>query len=220
MSGKQLHNESDDIRKTVNEDGIEFVRPDDMADGVEDSLNLYWNTFLPMFFERITYLMRKSMNDYMKDYGLNVMHANCLIALRLHDGLTLVKLSKFLDIDLSSANRASKALIEKKLVYDDRETPRSKKFSLHLTEKGKTIAIDVMRETNARINGYFEGVPKENIAIIRQTLLQILKNVDPGFSAYIDSSKYANPFYVYLMSNPYVDIGKLEGTLMSKFGDE
>ena len=79
MSGKQLHNESDDIRKTVNEDGIEFVRPDDMADGVEDSLNLYWNTFLPMFFERITYLMRKSMNDYMKDYGLNVMHANCLI---------------------------------------------------------------------------------------------------------------------------------------------
>lgn len=212
--------ENANLSKIVKEDNIEFVRADDMANGIEDPFNNYWNTFLPMFFERITFLMRKTMNDYVKDYGLNVMHASCLIALRLHDGLTLVKLSNFLDIDLSSANRASKTLLEKKFIYDDRESPRSKKYSLYLTEEGKELAIKIMENTNRTINGYFDGIPREKVLDMRQTLLQVLRNMDPKFSEYIDSSRYANPFYVYMMTYPYVDVGFKDDLYLSRTGNK
>lgn len=185
-------------RSVVESDhGIEYTTATHILEGTEDQNNMYWNSFLPIFFERMTFLMRKAMNKSLAQYDLTSSHAFYLIALNLQGPQTLLELSDFLDIDPGNTNRVIRLLTEMGLVDDDRESPRSKKYRVFLTEKGKELSEQVMRDTNAQMNAYFEGISSERVQELRTTLVDILQNVDPEFHAYVDS-KYINPFYTYL----------------------
>lgn len=98
--------------------------------------DVYWNSFLPAFFDRMSFQMRKNMTEVVSPYGLTSAHAVYLIALKLQDGQTLVSLSRFLDLDTANTNRVIKVLREKGFVYDDRKTENSKKYFIYLTEAG------------------------------------------------------------------------------------
>ena len=184
------------LRK-IKEDGIEYMPSGAILRGKEDEQNAYWNSFLPIFFDRINIITRRVMANCVKDYGLTGIHAHYLIALNLKSGLTLIELSRFLDIDAANTNRVIKILKEKNLVYDDRKTPRSKKFSVYLTEEGKALADKIMFETQECMNSFFKGIPKFSIDTMRITLIKILYNCDPKFEEYVDSD-YVNPFFTYL----------------------
>jgi DNA-binding MarR family transcriptional regulator len=145
----------------------------------------------------MTFLMRKAMNKSLSQYGLTSSHAFYLIALNLQGPQTLLELSDFLDIDPGNTNRVIRLLTEMGLVDDDRESPRSKRYRVFLTDKGKELSEQVMRDTNEQMNAYFEGISDERIQDLRTTLVDILQNVDPEFHTYVDS-KYINPFYTYL----------------------
>lgn len=177
--------------------GIEYTTATNILEGTEDLNNMYWNSFLPIFFERMTFLMRKAMNKSLSQYDLTSSHAFYLIALNLQGPQTLLELSDFLDIDPGNTNRVIRLLTEMGLVDDDRESPRSKKYRVFLTEKGKELSEQVMRDTNAQMNAYFDGISTERVQDLRTTLVDILQNVDPEFRTYVDS-KYINPFYTYL----------------------
>lgn len=183
--------------KPIKEDGIEYMPSGAILRGAEDSNNAYWNSFLPIFFDRISLITRRVMADCVRDRGLTGIHANYLIALNLREGLTLVELSKFLDIDAANTNRVVKTLKEKNLVYDNRPSPKSKKFSIFLTDEGKALANEIMAEVNACMNGFFKGIPKFSIDNMRYTLIKMLYNTDPGFEEYVDS-KWVNPFFTYM----------------------
>ena len=189
-------NDDDSIMSAIN-----YTPASDIIRGKDDMENVYWNSFLPIFFDRMTFLMRKAMSDAVEEYGLTSAHSFYLIALNLQDGQTLVEISRFLDMDTANTNRVMKVLKEKGLVRDDRKTPTSKKYSIYLTEKGKEISDRIMDETQSRMNGYFEGISKDEISGMRATLIKILKNVDSNFMKYVDSS-YSNPFYTYLSTLP------------------
>lgn len=180
---------------------MDFLPAGAILRGDEDLHNVYWNSFLPIFFDRMTFLMRKAMNDIVEPYGLTSAHAFYLIALDLIDGQTQAELSQFLDMDAANTNRVIKVLNEKGLVTDDRRTPTSKKYHIHLTDKGKKIADEVMVGTQKNMNSIFSVLTTKEIESMREMLIRVMKNADPDFMKYVDSP-FVNPFYVYLGTNP------------------
>ena len=166
--------------------------------------DIYWNSFLPAFFDRMSVQMRKNMTEFVKDYGLTSAHAIYLIALRLQDGQTLVSLSRFLDLDTANTNRVIKILREKQLIYDDRKSESSKKYSIYLTEEGRILADRVMNGVTELNNKYFDNIPREDILHLRNTLIRILNNMELDINSYM-GSKYEDPFYTHLSIVPLDD---------------
>lgn len=159
--------------------------------------DVYWNSFLPAFFDRMSVLMRKNMAQIVEPYGLTSAHAIYLIALKLQDGQTLVSLSRFLDLDTANTNRVIKVLREKEFVYDDRKSENSKKYSIFLTESGQNLATEIMDGITELNNSYFEDIPREDVLQMRNTLIHILNNMNVSIDSYM-GSKYENPFYTHL----------------------
>ncbi len=137
------------------------------------------------------------MTSIVEPYGLTHAHAIYLIALRLQDGQTMVGLSHFLDMDTANTNRVIKVLREKELVCDDRKSESNKKYRIFLTEPGKELADKVMKGVSDLNESYFANIPRENILIMRNTLIQVLNNMNLNIDDYMHS-KYDNPFYTLL----------------------
>ena len=175
-----------------------------ITDTVPDREDIYWNSFLPAFFDRMSLQMRKNMTDIVSDYDLTSAHAIYLIALKLQDGQTLVSLSRFLDLDTANTNRVIKILKEKELVYDDRKTDKSKKFNIYLTDSGRNLADRIMAGITELNNSYFEGIPREDVLQLRNTLIRILRNMNLDIDSYM-GSKYEDPFYTHLHIIPPED---------------
>jgi len=166
-----------------------------------DRYDIYWNSFLPIFFDRLNVAMRKHMTEQVAQYGLTSAHAVYLIALTLEGGMTLLDLSRFLDMDPANTNRVIKVLKKKGLVYDDRKTPESRGFSVFPTEEGKKIGQQLMDSTTKWMNDGMEGIPREEIIGMRNILIRILNKIDPDLEKYM-ASEYELPFYTYLHTYP------------------
>ncbi len=164
----------------------------------------YWNSFLPAFMDRMSLQMRKNMTAIVEPYGLSHAHAIYLIALNLQDGQTMVSLSRFLDLDTANTTRVIKTLREKGFVYDDRKTESNKKFRIFLTESGKALADLLMARITELNNSYFANIPREDILNMRNTLIQVLNNMNLDIDEYMHS-KYEDPFYTHLHLMPQVD---------------
>ena len=164
----------------------------------------YWNSFLPAFMDRMSLQMRKNMTAIVEPYGLSHAHAIYLIALNLQDGQTMVSLSRFLDLDTANTTRVIKTLREKGFVYDDRKTESNKKFRIFLTDSGKALANLVMNKITELNNSYFANIPREDILNMRNTLIQVLNNMNLNLDDYMHS-KYEDPFYTHLHLMPQVD---------------
>lgn len=141
--------------------------------------------------------MRKNMTAFVEKYGLTHAHAIYLIALHLQDGQTMVGLSRFLDLDTANTNRVIKILREKNFVYDDRANESNKKFKIYLTEEGKVLAESLMDHITELNNSYFANIPREDILNMRNTLIQVLNNMNLNIDEYMHS-KLEDPFYTHL----------------------
>ena len=67
-----------------------------------------------------------------QEYGLSSSQALYLMALYLKDGLSLLEISKFMDMDPANTNRVVKILREKGFIRDDRRN-NSRNFKVFLT---------------------------------------------------------------------------------------
>ncbi|MCL1811673.1 MAG: MarR family winged helix-turn-helix transcriptional regulator, partial [Methanomassiliicoccaceae archaeon] len=154
--------------------------------------DVYWNTFLPAFFARVSDIIKNEMTKELKPYGLTSAHGIYIMALTLRDGQTMVGLSQFLDMDASNTNHVIKALRSRGLVYDDRASESSKKFKIYLTEKGRELGLHLMDFQTEYMNGYFNGISNEEIITLRNILLKLLKNIDPDLDNYM-LCRYQDP---------------------------
>jgi len=161
----------------------------------------YWNSFLPVFFDRMGTIMRKNMTKIVSEHGLSSAHSIYLVALNLQDGQTMVQLSRFLDLDPANTNRVIKTLKEKGFVFDDRKTETSKKYSVFLTDAGRELAKKIMVNLTDFNNSYFEGIPREDVVRMRNTLIKVLQNMDPDLDKYI-RCELNDPYYTYLQAIP------------------
>jgi DNA-binding MarR family transcriptional regulator len=166
-----------------------------------DRYDIYWNSFLPIFFDRMNSTMRRHMTEEVSKYGLTSAHAVYLIALILEGSMTLIDMSRFLDMDPANTNRVIKVLRDKGLVYDDRKNPDSRGFTVYLTEKGRDIGQSLMDSTTEWMNWGMEGISREEILSMRNVLIKILDKIDPDLETYM-ASEYDRPFYTYLHTNP------------------
>lgn len=166
-----------------------------------DDSEVYWNSYLPIFFDRMSMSMREHMTASVSDYGLTSAHAVYLIALKLQGAMSQKDLSKFLDMDPANTNRVVKVLREKGMIYDDRVSQDSRNYKIHLTAIGKELAEKAMHETTEWMNEIVSGIPKEELYSMRNTLIKILVKMNVDIEQYM-SSEYTNPFYTYLLTNP------------------
>ena len=169
-----------------------------------DQNEVYWNSYLPIFFDRMSMSMREHMTNSVSEYGLTSAHAVYLIALDLQGAMSQKELSKFLDMDPANTNRVIKVLREKGMIYDDRISQDSRNYKIYLTEIGKRLAKKTMDETGEWMNDVMSGIPTEDILNMRNTLIKILQKMNVNLDDYM-SSEYTNPFYTYLLTNPPKD---------------
>ena len=165
---------------------------------------IYWNSYLPIFFDRMSMAMREHMTQSVSEYGLTSAHAVYLIALDLEGAMSQKELSRFLDMDPANTNRVVKMLREKGMIYDDRINQDSRNYKIHLTEIGRKLAERTMDETSAWMNGIMSDIPLEDILNMRNTLIRILQKMGTDIEGYM-GSPYTNPFYTYLLANPPID---------------
>ena len=142
--------------------------------------DIYWNTFLPAFFTRISDIIKNRITAELEPLGLTNAHAIYIMALTLKDGQTMVGLSQFLDLDTSNTNHVIKVLRERDLL-----------LGLYLMDF----------QTNV-VNECFKGISDEEILFMRNIMIRLLENIDPDLENYMQS-RYQDPFYTYL----HVDLG-------------
>lgn len=174
--------------------------PTESADAY-GGFHAYWNSYLPIFLDRMNMSMRRHMTEEVSEYGLTSAHAVYLIALAMNGPMTQKDLSQFLDLDAANTTRVVKVLCEKGLAYDDRETPGSRNYRIHLTVKGEELGTKVKERTVDWMDSMMSDVSSDEIAIMRNALLKILHKMEPNLDVYMNS-KYQDPFYTYLQMNP------------------
>jgi len=165
---------------------------------------IYWNSYLPIFFDRMSMAMRDHMTDSVADYGLTSAHAVYMIAISLEGPMSQKELSKFLDMDPANTNRVVKVLRDKGMIYDDRVREDSRNYKIHLTTIGKELAEKAMNDTSEWMEGIMSDIPLEDIMNMRNTLIKILGKMNVDLEGYM-ASEYTNPFYTYLSTNPPKD---------------
>ncbi len=169
-----------------------------------EDYEIYWNSYLPIFFDRMSMAMREHMTESVSEYGLTSAHAVYLIALKLQGAMSQRDLSKFLDMDPANTNRVVKVLREKGMIYDDRVNHDSRNYKIYLTNIGKELAEKTMDDTTKWMNDMMSDIPLEEVLNMRNTLIKILTKMGTDMEGYM-GSKYTNPFYTYLMTNPPTD---------------
>lgn len=145
--------------------------------------------------------MRRHMTEEVSSYGLTSAHAVYLTALIMNGPMTQRDLSQFLDFDAANTNRVVKVLCEKGLAYDDRNLPNSRNYRIHLTVEGEKLARQVKDRTVDWMDSMMSDVSPEELSIMKNALLKILHKMEPDLDTYMNS-KYQDPFYTYLQSNP------------------
>ena len=120
--------------------------------------DIYWNTFLPAFFTRISDIIKNRITAELEPLGLTNAHAIYIMALTLKDGQTMVGLSQFLDLDTSNTNHVIKVLRERDLVCDDRVDQSKKKFKIFLTPEGRLLGLYLMDFQTNVVNECFKGI--------------------------------------------------------------
>ncbi len=171
---------------------------------MDEKSNSYWNSYLPVFMDRMSSLMRSHMTEVVSPYELTSAHAIYLIALEINGPMSQREMSSFLDLDVANTNRVVKKLKEKGMIYDDRVNLESKNYKYHLTRVGSQIAKKLMDSTDEWMESIMSKVSIEDIMNMRNTLLTILKEMDPKLEGYM-SSENKSYYYTYLGTNPAID---------------
>lgn len=166
------------------------------------SEDIYWNTFMPAFFTRVSDIIKNRMTKELEPLGLTNAHAIYIMALTLKDGQTMVGLSQFLDLDSSNTNHVIKVLRDRSLVCDDRVDASKKKFRIFLTPEGRLLGLYLMNFQTTVMNECFRGISDEEVLFMRNIMIRLLQNIDPDLENYMQS-RYQDPFYTYL----HTDLG-------------
>ncbi|MBR4226732.1 MAG: hypothetical protein IKR86_08220 [Candidatus Methanomethylophilaceae archaeon] len=162
-----------------------------------DDRPTYWDMFLPTLLDRLSFHMHKDLDECVKKYGLNSHHVQYLMALSIHDGQTLVGLSKFLDIDNGNTHRVVKFLKENGFVYDDRKDSRSKKYHIFLTERGRQVAEEITEAVSELNRQYFSELTSEELRVVKKVSSTAVGKVLQSDMQQVEDS---TPYFVRLGS--------------------
>ena len=122
--------------------------------------------------------IQKIQRVEMARYGLKGPHAQCLLAMRRYpDGITASELCTLCDKDKAAVSRAVSEMIERGLVSRELVRGNGYRAPLHLTKKGREVALHVCRRAELAVNAVGGGIPEENRRIFYDVLTTIARNM-------------------------------------------
>ena len=166
----------------------------------EDVYNIYWHSFIPIFFDRINIYLRNHLTSLVAEYELSSSQALYLMALNLKDGLSLLEISRFMDMDPANTNRVIKVLRQKGFIRDDRRN-NSRNFKVYLTSRGKDVAEKLTEQNFGWMEKMTSNITREELVFARGVLLKFLRNMDFELTTYLPERR-VNPYYAYLHEPP------------------
>ena len=116
--------------------------------------------------------------DEMEKLGYNAYFAPYLVIMSRHpDGVTAVELGRSCDKDKAAVSRAVSEMIERGLVSRELVRGNGYRAPLHLTKKGREVALHVCRRAELAVNAVGGGIPEENRRIFYDALTTIARNM-------------------------------------------
>ncbi|MCK9322492.1 MAG: hypothetical protein RBR05_03130 [Candidatus Methanomethylophilaceae archaeon] len=124
----------------------------------------------------------------MVEYGLSDLNGVYIFTLS-QGPCTLKSLSDRLNVDKANTTRAIAQMKAKNVVDDNKESDKSRKFEVFLTDIGKEIAQKLIKIYDAAYKEYFRGLSDEDIATMIGIMHRIALNIDPNIAPYLESDE-------------------------------
>jgi len=150
--------------------------------GDRDAILRHWQDAVPN--DRLAHLIRDAgrslghrLTPLLAEHDIPFGHWAFLRVLWDRDGLTQKELSDAVGVTEPTTFAAVKALMDRGYITRRHNPGNKRKFYVYLTPEGvalRDVLVPLAEEVN-RIA--VEGIPPENITLMRETLLQIIENL-------------------------------------------
>jgi len=150
--------------------------------GDRDAILRHWQDAVPN--DRLAHLIRDAgrslghrLTPLLAEHDIPFGHWAFLRVLWDRDGLTQKELSDAVGVTEPTTFAAVKALMDRGYITRRHNPGNKRKFYVYLTPEGaalRDVLVPLAEEVN-RIS--VEGIPPENITLMRETLLQIIENL-------------------------------------------
>jgi len=150
--------------------------------GDRDAILHHWQDAVPN--DRLAHLIRDAgrslghrLTPLLAEHDIPFGHWAFLRVLWDRDGLTQKELSDAVGVTEPTTFAAVKALMDRGYITRRHNPGNKRKFYVYLTPKGAALR-DVLVPLAEEVNRIaVEGIPPENITLMRETLLQIIENL-------------------------------------------
>jgi len=150
--------------------------------GDRDAILRHWQDAVPN--DRLAHLIRDAgrslghrLTPLLAEHDIPFGHWAFLRVLWDRDGLTQKELSDAVGVTDPTTFAAVKALMDRGYITRRHNPGNKRKFYVYLTPEGAALR-DVLVPLAEEVNRIaVEGIPPENITLMRETLLQIIENL-------------------------------------------
>jgi DNA-binding MarR family transcriptional regulator len=150
--------------------------------GDRDAILRHWQDAVPN--DRLAHLIRDAgrslghrLTPLLAEHDIPFGHWTFLRVLWDRDGLTQKELSDAVGVTEPTTFAAVKALMDRGYITRRHNPGNKRKFYVYLTPEGAALR-DVLVPLAEEVNRIaVEGIPPENITLMRETLLQIIENL-------------------------------------------
>jgi DNA-binding MarR family transcriptional regulator len=150
--------------------------------GDRDAILRHWQDAVPN--DRLAHLIRDAgrslghrLTPLLAEHDIPFGHWAFLRVLWDRDGLTQKELSDAVGVTEPTTFAAVKALMDRGYITRRHNPGNKRKFYVYLTPEGAALR-DVLVPLAEEVNRIaVEGIPPENITLMRETLLQIIENL-------------------------------------------
>lgn len=127
---------------------------------------------------KISRYIRKIKSIEMSKFNLKTTHVSCLYYLyKSKDNMTAKELCDICDEDKSAISRSIDYLEKNEYIMCTSKTEKRYKSPLFLTEKGKTVGIEIAKKIDNFLNEASEGISEENRDNLYKSLAVISNNL-------------------------------------------
>lgn len=127
---------------------------------------------------KISRYIRKIKSIEMSKFNLKTTHVSCLYYLyKSKDNMTAKELCDICDEDKSAISRSIDYLEKNEYIMCTSKTEKRYKSPLFLTEKGKTVGIEIAKKIDNFLNEASEGISEENRDNLYKSLSVISNNL-------------------------------------------
>lgn len=142
-----------------------------------DDLKEAWRSYVFIITRSINRDLTRKSQDILGEYGLSSLCLGYALVL-MRGKATMRELSDRLNVDRANTTRAILDMREHGIVFDDRDTEKSRKYNVYLTERGKVLAGRLQECVSEICDAYFVGVSDGELRSMIGTMGKICKNVD------------------------------------------